>query len=136
MVLVAVIEKAIALEHVGTVEPVAADCLDRIVRDLELGRPIGREVVALAASSAVKLARQTGTGIWVNLLLRIYHARAEIMPTEHIDALYDILRRVHGVDWEILSDYVVLLRTLNNRMTPAQRFASKRIEGLLRFGPG
>jgi pSer/pThr/pTyr-binding forkhead associated (FHA) protein len=135
-VLGAVIDKAIAMNHADNVEPVAADCLGRIAGDLEAGRAVADEIVGLAASFAVKLAIATGRGIWVNLLFRIYHARAEVLAVEHVDALYGFLRHTQGVDWELLGDYVLLLRTLGSRMTPAERFASKRIEGLLQLGPG
>jgi hypothetical protein len=135
-VLASVIDKAIALDHVDNVEPVAADCLNRIAEDTEAGKVVEQELLELAARYTVKLAAATGRGVWVNTLLRIYHGRAEILPVDLIDALYGILRRTRGVDWKLLGDYVVLLRTLTSRMTPAERFASNRIEGLLGFGPG
>jgi hypothetical protein len=95
---------------------------------------VAQELLGSAASHAMKLAAATGRGVWVNTLLRVYHARAEILPVEHIDALYAFLRRTRGVDWELLGDYVVLLRTLSSRMTPAEGFSSRRVEGLLGLG--
>jgi hypothetical protein len=135
-VLGSVIDKAIAMDHVDNVEPVAADCLSRIAQDAEAGKVVEPELLRLAGSYAMKLAAATGRGVWVNTLLRIYLARAETLPVDLIDALYELLRRTLGVDWELLSDYVLLLRTLSSRMTPAERFSSRRIEGLLGLGPG
>jgi pSer/pThr/pTyr-binding forkhead associated (FHA) protein len=135
-VLGAVIDKAIALRHVDQVEAAAADALDRIARELEAGKAVADEDVGLAAASAMKLTSATGRGVWINLLFRIYRAQADILPTEHIDALYGLLRHTRSVDWDLLGDYVTRLRTLGRRTTPAQRFAIKRIEGLLRLGPG
>jgi hypothetical protein len=38
---------------------------------------VEQDLLGLAASYGVKLAAATGRGVWVNTLLRIYHAQAE-----------------------------------------------------------
>jgi hypothetical protein len=90
----------------------------------------------MAARYAVKCATATGSGTWLNLLVRIYRARREVLPVEHIDILYGVIRQMRDVDWAVLGEYVEELGTRSARMSPAERFACKRIEGLLRLGPG
>jgi hypothetical protein len=87
-VLASVIDKAIAMDRVDNVEPAAADCLSRLAGDLEGGKAIAEEILALAASFAVKLAGATDSGKWVNLLFRIYHARAEALPAHRRPVRY------------------------------------------------
>jgi pSer/pThr/pTyr-binding forkhead associated (FHA) protein len=134
-VLASVIDKALALGHVDEIAQVVADRLARIADECEAGTSVPNETIALAARYAVKCATATGDGNWLNLLVRIYHARAEVLPVEHIDILYGVVRQMRGIDWSVLGEYAEKLGTRTARMSPAERFACKRIEGLLRLGP-
>ena len=134
-VLASVIDKALALGHVDDIAQVVADRLARIAVECEAGRSVPNDTIAMAARYAVKCATVTGDGSWLNLLVRIYSARGEILPVEHIDILYGVIRQLSGVDWSILGEYVGRLETRSARLGPAERFACKRIEGLLRLGP-
>jgi pSer/pThr/pTyr-binding forkhead associated (FHA) protein len=134
-VLASVIDKALALGHVDEIAQVVADRLARIAIVCEAGGSVPDDTIALAARYAVKCATATGDGSWINLLVRIYRAREEILPVEHIDILYGVIQKLAGVDWSILGEYARRLDTRGARLSPAERFACKRIEGLLRLGP-
>jgi hypothetical protein len=135
-VLAGVIDKALALDNIREVAPMISSQFDRLASDCEAGRSVPNDTVTLASGSAAKLAAATGSGYWVNVLVRVHYARGEVLPVELVDTLYVVLRRVRGVDWALLGDYVELLRSRSGRMSPAERFASSRIEGLLQLGPG
>ena len=135
-VLAGVIDKAATMGNVDAVALAVTSQLARVADESEAGGPIAKDTVDAAARCAMKLASATSSGAWVNVVLRIYRARAELLPVELVDALYTVLRNTRGVDWSLFSDYVDLLRTRSSRMSPPERFAVKRIEGLLQLGPG
>ena len=130
------IDKSIATSRIDDVSPVVADRLTRVADACERGRRIGADAVAIACQCAIKLAAVTGGGFWINTIVRIHRARDELMPIELIDSLYGVLRNVRGVDWTRFAEYVDGLRARADRMTPTERFATRRMEGLLRAGRG
>jgi hypothetical protein len=97
---------------------------------------VAKDAVDAAARCAIKLASATGSGAWINVVLRIYHAQAEPLPIELVDALYTVLRNARDFDWSLFSDYVDLLRSRVSRMRPGERFGVKRLEGLLQLRLG
>jgi pSer/pThr/pTyr-binding forkhead associated (FHA) protein len=135
-VLASVIDKALALGHVDEIAKMLNDRLSRIAEECEADSPIPNETIAMAARYALKCATLSGDGLWLNLLVRIYRARAETLPVEHIDVLYAAVRLMRDVDWSLLREYADVLKGRKGHVSPGERFAAKRIEGLLRFGPG
>ncbi len=135
-VLASIIDKALAMGHVDDIAQVLADRLTRIAEVCETGGSVSDETIGMATRYALKCATATGRAEWLNLLVRIYRGRAEILPVPVIDTLYEVIRQLQAVDWSLLSEYADLLAARGSRMSPADRFATKRIAGLLRFGPG
>jgi len=129
-------DEALAANRPDAIAPMVATRFTRLAEDCEGGKRVDDEAVAMLARYAVKLAAATGNGVWFNLLLRIYLARAELFPLGLVNAWYSTLRRARGVDWEALRRYVDLVGSSTAEMSPAERFASQRIAGLLRYAPG
>jgi hypothetical protein len=130
------LDKSIATGRIDDVSPVVADRLTRVADACESGRNIGAAAVTVACQCAMKLAAATGGGFWINAIVRIYRARDELMPIELVDSLYGVLRSVRGVDWTRFAEYVDALGARAQCMTPTERFATRRMEGLLRAGRG
>jgi pSer/pThr/pTyr-binding forkhead associated (FHA) protein len=130
------IDKSIATNRIDDVLPVVVDRLTRIADASESGREVGADAVSAACQCAVKLVAVTGAGFWINAIVRIYRARSELMPIELIDSLYGVLRNVRGVNWTGFAEYLDALGARADRMTPTERFATRRLEGLLRAGRG
>jgi len=135
-VLADVIDKAVAVGNVNAIAGSVADRLAKLATSSSDDATISRQTVDAASRCAMKLASATGDGSWVNVVVRVYHARGEALPVMQVDRLYSMLRHVRGVDWVLLGGYVELLRERRGEMTPAERFVAKRIEGLLQLGPG
>jgi hypothetical protein len=129
--LAGVISKAALVGNVSAVALTVSPRFDQLAEACEAGRPVAEETVAVAVRSAVQIASATRQGFWVNVALRICHARSKTLPHDLIDTLYTVIRQTEGVDWPLLARYADLLGNDADRMHPAERFAAKRIEGLL-----
>lgn len=82
---------------------------------------------------ALKLATATGKGEWVDYLFDVYRMLGRPLPTETVDELYSVLRRVSQVNLAGLRAYVKTLQEARSELGPADRFLTQRIEGLERL---
>jgi hypothetical protein len=135
-VLVGVIDKAIAMRRFDEAAPVVGAHLERVAEDCEANRWVAPETIDVASRYALRLAAATGDGSWVNLIVRIHRGRGVTLSVAVVDALYDVLRHARDVNWPALVEYVEFLQSRSSGMGPAERFASRRIAGLLRLAPG
>jgi hypothetical protein len=126
-----VVDKALLAGRAGEVGRLLFSHLEHFAADCERGRKLPRDTLLAVADYAVKLAEATCQPAWLELLLRIYLAEAVPLPLEAVDALYRLLRRVRGVRRTLLKSYIDRLHDRTQDFGPAERFASKRIEGLL-----
>jgi hypothetical protein len=134
-VLADLIEKAIALGNVSAMAcNVAARLAKLATRSMEQDK-VSRQTVDAASRCAMKLATATRDACWVNVVVRLYHTRGEAPPVTIVDQLYATLPNARNVDWTLLRRYVERLRARRSQMTPTERFAAKRMEGLLQLGP-
>jgi hypothetical protein len=85
-----------------------------------------------AVHYAVKLADVTGKGRWVDYAVDLYAALKRPLPSEVVDQLYSVLRKVDGVNLPNLRAYAAELRAAQQSLGPAERFVLQRIEGLER----
>jgi hypothetical protein len=86
-----------------------------------------------AAHYAVKLAQATGRGHWVDYAFDLYRTLQRPLPAVTVDQLYTVLRNISGVSLPGLREYVAVLRGVQGRLGPAERFLVQRIEGLERL---
>ena len=134
-VLAELIDKAVTARNVNAVACTVAARLAKLAKDTLDSSPLPRETVDAASRCALKLASATGDDSLLNVVVRVYHARKEAMPIALVDTLYSAVRHTRGMDWSLLGRYVDLLESRRSSMTPAERFATKRITGLMQLGP-
>ncbi len=128
-----VVDKALATGRSDEVIRLLASHLEHFARDCEAGQRLPEATLAAVARYAIKLGEATQQPSWFELLLRVYSAQAEPLPLEAVDALYRLLRHVRGVSRARLRAYVERLHDRTPTFGPAERFATKRIEGLLQI---
>jgi hypothetical protein len=131
--LASVVDKALAAGRADEVSRLLFAHLENFAHDCETGKPLPKDARSAVAQYAVKLTEATSQPAWFDLLFRIYSAEAEPLPLEAVDALYRLLRRVHGVSRSLLKTYIERLHGRTPNFGPAERFAVKRIEGLLQI---
>lgn len=128
-----VFEKALALGHGEDAERMMGTHLRNMLARVQEGQAQPPETLATAARFAVKLAAATGKASWIDFSLELYRAIGRPLPLPIIDELYQLLRRTPGIDQQLLRDYIAELRQRADRLSPPERFALQRLEGLERI---
>lgn len=128
-----VVDKALALGRGHEAEHVIGTHLVAVMSDASAGRGVSPEVARASAQYAVKLASATGKAAWLDYAFRLYNALGDMIPLPIVDEMYTVLRRVRGIDRDLLRSYGDFLRANSEQLTPPQRFVLQRLEGLERL---
>jgi len=127
-----VADKVLALGRGEEAEKVLSSALANLLLEARSGSA-GASSTARAAEYSVRLADATGRAKWIDYAVELYHVLKRPLPAEVVDQLYDVLRKVSGVNRAALHAYVQLLRASQPNFGPAERFLVQRIEGLERL---
>ncbi len=127
-----VVDKALALGRGEEAEHVIGNHLVAALSDAKAGRPVAPEFARAAAQYAVKLAAATSKANWLDFAFRLYATLGSTMPLPIVDEMYTVLRRVRGLDRELLHMYIEQQRA-RPELTPPERFVLQRLEGLGRL---
>jgi hypothetical protein len=128
-----VVEKLFALKKTAEAARLLEGPIVRIWEDARRGRRIDDRVADSAADYAVRLAEATNDDKWVVKALDIFVAQQRTLPLPVIDRLYTLLRRLPENNRRALNSYVENLQSRREALTVAERFALKRLEGLIRI---
>lgn len=128
-----VADKALALGRGQEAEHIIGSHLVAALSDASAGRGVAPEVARAAAQYSVKLATATGKAAWLDFAFRLYNALGETIPLPIVDEMYTVLRRVRGLDRELLRSYTELLRARGEQLSAPERFVVQRLEGLDRL---
>lgn len=128
-VLGGVVDKQLALGHGAEAERLLRKHLRHTLEQAKVS-PIKDDLSERAARYGIKLAGATKNPDWVVYSISLYHYQGKVMPVALVDELYSLLRRVRGVPVDVVRSYLSELRNRESSLTPAERFALKRIEGL------
>ena len=126
-------EKALTLGRNDEAERLFEGPLVQLIEDLSAGRQLPPAMIAKATELTIRIAVATLRREWVNELILLYANLERPWPADVIDSLYEIARRVSGVDRNSLRKYVFALKQI--QLGPADRFLVGRIEGLERQFP-
>lgn len=128
-----VAEKVLALGRGEEAERLLQTCLRSMLNRARTrgGAPDGN--IEAAARFAVRLADATGKASWVDYAVELYMRAAKPLPGPVVEDLYNVLRKVAGVDRAGLREYLMVLRKNQSSYGPAERFLVQRIEGLDQF---
>lgn len=127
-----VVDKALALGRGEEAEHLIGNHLVAALSDAKAGRPVAPEFARAAAQYAVKLAVATGKANWLDFTFRLYATLGSTMPLAIVDEMYTVLRRVRGLDRELLHQYIEQQRARPDS-SPPERFVLQRLEGLGRL---
>ncbi len=121
-------DKALALGDVAEAVRVLTPLLEAALEDVKVGRSVDPSMKASLESYALKLALATRRGKWIDYLLALYSTLVVPMPIETVDRLYEVAPKVDRIALGPFSEYLAALRRRD--LTPSERFAQKRLEGL------
>ena len=127
-----VVDKALALGRGEEAEHLIGTHLVATLSDATARRGVTPEVARAAAQYAVKLAAAMNKAGWLDFAFRLYIALGSSMPLPVVDEMYTVLRRVRGLDRELLHAYLEQQRARPG-LNPPERFVLQRLEGLERL---
>jgi hypothetical protein len=104
-----------------------------MLKQAQAGNPVAPASASRAASYAVRIADATGRGRWVDYCFELYAAQARPLPSDVVDQLYVVLRKISGVAISGFRAYLEKLRSVAPGFSPTDRFVLQRIEGLERL---
>jgi pSer/pThr/pTyr-binding forkhead associated (FHA) protein len=131
--LAGVVDKALALGRGEEAERVIGSHLQTTLADAQNGRAVSHDLARTAAGYAVKLAHATGKALWIDNAVKLYAALDLVLPLALVDEMYVLLRKVRGLDVDVLSRYTERLRERTATLAPAERFVLQRLLGLERL---
>ncbi len=125
-------DKALAMGDVDEAVRVLGPALGMLSEEVEHSQKLEGSLEDQMTEYSLKLADATGDGRWINGLVRCYAVVGRGMPNDTVDRLYDLVRKVRGVDKVAFAEYLGKLKARPS-LPPAERFSLNRLEGLRRL---
>lgn len=128
-----VADKVLAMGRGAEAERILSNYLRNLLASQRRGGMEANPVVIEKATSyAIKLARATGKGSWVDYAIELNQLCQKPLPGVIVEELYQFVRQV-DIDLKLLREYVAVLKAKEHGLGPAERFIVQRIEGLERL---
>jgi hypothetical protein len=127
-----VADKVLALGRGDEAEKLGT-ALGNLLKQVQAGGILAPASSARAATYAVRIADATGRGRWVDYCFELYGAQSRPLPSDVVDQLYVVLRKINGVAISGFRAYLEKLKAAASSFSPTERFVLQRIEGLERL---
>ena len=128
-----VVDKMLALGRGEDAERLVAGHLATLLTQATSGVAISAEGCEKAARYATKLGSAMQKGAWIDYVFDLYLAARLVIPVGVVDELYAVTRRAKNLDRRRIRAYIEYLEARSTGLTPPERFALQRIEGLERL---
>jgi hypothetical protein len=125
-----VADKAFVLGRGEEAERIVKRPMESLLNRALLDGLVDRGEAETAALLAVRLARTTARGAWIDYVFKLYGAAKIPPPGDVIDELYATIRHAPKVDIAGFRAYLDLMRKSQESFGPADRFLVRRLEGL------
>jgi pSer/pThr/pTyr-binding forkhead associated (FHA) protein len=125
-----VAEKVLVLGRGEEAEKLLGTALGNLLKSAQGGGVIAPASAARAASYALRIADATSKARWVDYCFDLYAALGRPLPSETVDQLYVVLRKISGVAISGYRAYLERMKLLSSSFSPTERFVQQRIEGL------
>lgn len=126
-----VIDKALVMGRLEEAEKILQNLLNDTLLAIGGGRR-DANVLVEPTRYALRLAEATGKPSWIDWVFTAHHAAGRVIPAQTVDELYTLVRKVRYPVTQAVKNYVTALRDRTAQLSPTERFALQRIEGLLR----
>jgi predicted component of type VI protein secretion system len=128
-----VADKVLALGRGDEAEKLLGTALNNMLKATQSGSVIAPASASRAASYAVRIADATGKSRWIDYCFELYSVLARPLPSDIVDHLYVVLRKVNGVAIVGFRAYLEKMKSASAGFSPTERFVQQRIEGLERL---
>lgn len=126
-----VVDKALAMGRIEEAERILTNLLGDVLSRLQSGRADAATLVD-GTKYAMRLAAETGRASWVDWVFNAHNAAGKVLPGPTVDELYALARKIKYPITPALRSYLDTLHEHSDRLSPTERFALQRIEGLVR----
>ena len=128
-----VADKVLALGRGDEAEKLLGTALGNLLKQVQAGAIVAPAASARAATYAVRIADATGRSRWVDYSFELFAAQSRPLPSDVVDQLYVVLRKINGVAISGFRAYLEKLKAAASSFSPTERFVLQRIEGLERL---
>ena len=122
-------EKSLAKGDIAAAERILGPYLKRMINRAENG-DLSASQRRRAGHFAFELVKATLKGRWFDQLIGLHSASGALLPGDMVDALYDLVPKLDGVDTVSLKAYSHKLVASSSSLSPAERFVLRRIRGV------
>ncbi len=131
--LASVVDKVLAMGRGDEGERLLSTHLSRIQELCGNREEISDETLDFAVVHAIKLAKATKRGKWIDYVIDLYGRRETLPAVDRVDELMQLVGKVDEVNLAALRKYVAERKASSATLGPAERFALQRFEGLERL---
>lgn len=128
-----VAEKVLALGRGEEAERIMSSYLANLLSTARTNGEVDAIVAEKAVMYAVRMAEATGKGTWVDYVFDLYAVVGRPLPATIVEHLYASLRNISEPSINVFREYISVLRTVEPKLGPSERFLMRRIEGLEAF---
>ena len=128
-----VADKVLALGRGDEAEKLLGTALGNMLKQVQAGAVLAPASASRAASYAVRIADATSRPRWVDYCFELFAAQSRPLPSDVVDQLYVVLRKINGVALVGFRAYLERLKLASPSFSPTDRFVMQRIEGLERL---
>ncbi len=130
--LATVVDKALSLGNVAEAERILGPALDQQLVAVAAQRGfVSERQRELITSYALRVAEAARRGEWLERLFEVFRVGGATMPQETVDGVYGMVTKVAYPQPRHLKAYVEYLQGDSARLTAAERFGLRRLEGLV-----
>jgi pSer/pThr/pTyr-binding forkhead associated (FHA) protein len=129
----AAVERAFLAKNGEEVERLIGRHLERLIDQARSARAREDELFGRAALYAIRIGVVMHKPGWFDYVFRLYTTLGTPLPLPIVDQLSAHIRRIPGINRQLLRDYVARLRNVAGQMTADQRFRLQRVESLERL---
>ncbi len=123
-------DKMLALGKNAEAERIMFDHMTKVLHGARAGLPVPEDVLQGAGSYAMKLARATRRGVWIDYTVELHTLTRTTMSAPVVDAFCEAMTTVPAIDSTLFGNYLALLRSMKADLSPAELMLSSRLECL------
>jgi pSer/pThr/pTyr-binding forkhead associated (FHA) protein len=127
------VERAFVAKNGEEVERLIGRHLERLVDQARLMRNVDDDVFGRASLYAIRLAVTMNKPAWFDYVVRLYATLTVPLPLPIVDQMSTHIRRIPGINRQLLREYVAKLRNEAGQMSAERRFRLQRVESLERL---
>lgn len=131
LMIATLVQKALDMGRHEEAEKLLSNLMESMVKREKRGEAIDAEELETVTRHTAALCEATRNPAHISRLFAFHHARGRLMSRETIESLYELVRKVGYRSCPEMSRYLELLSSISGTFGPGEKFAHRRLEGLV-----